>query len=226
MPKKCFAEFLGSAILLMAIVGSGAMAQRLSPDVGIQLLINAVSIVLALGLIIQLLGPISGAHFNPLVSLAQRARKELSTRGATAYIASQCAGGVVGTVVANLMFGRPAIIMSTHVRTGAPVWLGEVVSTAGLFFIIFFSILRGGEKLIPILVPAWIASAIFFTVSTAFANPMVTFSRSLTDTFTGIKASSVPMFIVAQSVGAIIGFFLAIFLVKGEGINVHKSHLQ
>jgi len=210
----------------MAIVGSGAMAQRLSSDVGIQLLINALSIVLALGLSIQLLGPISGGHFNPLVTLVQRARKEMGTTAAIGYVASQCAGGVVGAVIANLMFGRPAIIMSTHVRTGTPVWLGEVVATAGLFLIIFISIFRGGEKFIPILVPAWIASAIFFTVSTAFANPMVTISRSLTDTFTGIKASCLPMFIVAQSVGAIIGFFLAKFLVKGARNNVHKNHLQ
>jgi len=225
VPKKYLAEFLGSATLLMAIVGSGAMAQRLSSDVGIQLLINAFSIVVALGIIIYMFGPISGAHFNPLVTLVQRARRELSTTDAIGYIASQFVGGVVGTVIANLMFGRPAIIMSAHVRTSTPVWLGEVVATAGLFLIIYVSIFRRGEKLIPILVPAWIASAIFFTVSTAFANPMVTFSRSLTDTFTGIKSSSVPMFIVAQSVGAIIGFFSARFLMKGDRNNVHKNHL-
>jgi hypothetical protein len=216
VPKKYLAEFLGSAILLMAIVGSGAMAQRLSTDVGIQLLINASSIVVALGIVIYLFGPISGAHFNPLVTMTQRARKELGTTTAIGYIAGQFLGGIVGTVIANLMFGRPAIILSTHVRTGVPVWLGEVIATAGLFFVIFLMVLRGGGKMIPVLVPAWIASAIFFTGSTAFANPMVTLSRSLTDTFTGIQASSVPMFIVAQIVGAFIGYEMAKYFAKGD----------
>ena len=212
MTKKYLSEFLGSFILLAAIVGSGISAERLTNDPGLQLIINAISIVIALGILIQVLGPISGAHFNPLVTIVQFFRRELSFSDALLYILSQLVGGVCGTTIANFMFGRPVLRLSIHERSDLRLWLGEVISTAGLIFLIYVLLARGSEKLIPLVIPAWITSAIFFTSSTAFANPMVTISRSFTNTYTGISPSSLPMFLLSQGVGAIIGYSIATYL--------------
>ncbi len=211
MFKRLVGEFLGTGILVAVVVGSGAMAQNLTQDIGLELLINTVATVLALGLLIELFAPISGAHFNPLVSAIQIIRRELSLSDAIFYVIAQSLGGILGAMLANLMFSHPAIFNSQHSRTGLHLWLGEVVATAGLIFVIFQAINLGKSKLIPILVPAWIGAAYFFTSSTSFANPAVTLARSFTDTFSGIKISSVPGFVIAQCAGAVIGFGLTIF---------------
>ena len=211
MFREYLAEFLGTCTLVAVVVGSGAMAQNLTQDVGLELLINTVATVLALGLLIELFAPISGSHFNPLVSVIQIIRRELSLSDAIFYVIAQCAGGILGAMLANLMFSHPAIFISQHSRSGLHLWLGEAVATAGLIFVIFQAINLGKSKLIPILVPAWIGAAYFFTSSTSFANPAVTLARSFTDTFSGIKISSVPGFVIAQCTGAVIGFGLTIF---------------
>ena len=211
MFKRLVGEFLGTGILVAVVVGSGAMAQNLTQDIGLELLINTVATVLALGLLIELFAPISGAHFNPLVSVIQIIRRELSLSDVVFYVIVQSLGGILGAMLANLMFSHPAIFNSQHSRTGLHLWLGEVVATAGLIFVIFQAINLGKSKLIPILVPAWIGAAYFFTSSTSFANPAVTLARSFTDTFSGIKISSVPGFVIAQCAGAVIGFGLTIF---------------
>jgi glycerol uptake facilitator-like aquaporin len=211
MFKRLVGEFLGTGILVAVVVGSGAMAENLTQDVGLELLINTVATVLALGLLIELFAPISGAHFNPLVSVIQIIRREFSLSDAFFYVIAQSLGGILGAMLANLMFSHPAIFNSQHSRTGLHLWLGEVVATAGLIFVIFQAINLGKSKLIPILVPAWIGAAYFFTSSTSFANPAVTLARSFTDTFSGIKISSVPGFVIAQCAGAVIGFGLTIF---------------
>ena len=206
LSKKLFGEFIGTAFLVATVVGSGIMATNLSADLGIDLLINTVATVFVLYILITLLAPISGAHFNPLVSGIAFFRKELSAAHTLYFFIAQILGGSLGAIIANLMFEHPAIEPSQHVRDGLNLLLGEVVASAGLIFIIFLAIKQGIDKKIPRLVAAWIGAAYFFTSSTSFANPAVTIARSLTDSFSGIKFSSVPGFIAAQIVGAIIGY--------------------
>ena len=204
--KKLFAEFLGTAVLVATVVGSGIMATNLSADLGIDLLINTVATVFVLYILITLLAPISGAHFNPLVSAISFFRKELSAASTFYFFIAQILGGSLGAILANLMFEHPAIEPSQHVRNGSHLLLGEVIASAGLIFIIFLAIKQGIDKKIPRLVAAWIGAAYFFTSSTSFANPAVTIARGLTDSFSGINFSSVPGFIAAQIVGAILGY--------------------
>jgi glycerol uptake facilitator-like aquaporin len=204
--KKLFAEFLGTAVLVATVVGSGIMATNLSADLGIDLLINTVATVFVLYILITLLAPISGAHFNPLVSGIAYFRKELSAANTIYFFIAQILGGSLGAILANLMFEHPAIEPSQHVRNGSHLLLGEVIASAGLIFIIFLAVKQGIDKKIPRLVAAWIGAAYFFTSSTSFANPAVTIARGLTDSFSGIKFSSVPGFIAAQIVGAILGY--------------------
>jgi glycerol uptake facilitator-like aquaporin len=204
--KKLFSEFIGTAFLVATVVGSGIMATNLSADLGIDLLINTVATVFVLYILITLLAPISGAHFNPLVSGIAFFRKELSAAHTLYFFIAQILGGSLGAIVANLMFEHPAIEPSHLVREGSHLLLGEVIASAGLIFIIFLAIKQGIDKKIPRLVAAWIGAAYFFTSSTSFANPAVTIARSLTDSFSGIKFSSVPGFIAAQIVGAILGY--------------------
>ena len=204
--KKLFAEFLGTAVLVATVVGSGIMATNLSADLGIDLLINTVATVFVLYILITLLAPISGAHFNPLVSAISFFRKELSAASTFYFFIAQILGGSLGAILANLMFEHPAIEPSQHVRNGAHLLLGEVIASAGLIFIIFLAIKQGIDNKIPRLVAAWIGAAYFFTSSTSFANPAVTIARGLTDSFSGIKFISVPGFIGAQIVGAILGY--------------------
>jgi glycerol uptake facilitator-like aquaporin len=199
------AEFLGAMILVAAVVGSGIMATTLSDDVGVQLLMNMLATVLVLGLLIWTLGPISGAHFNPAVTLVALARREMPMAEGVAYLPAQIGGAITGTMVANLMFALPAVEISTTQRTGINLLLGEVVATAGLLWIIGALTRTGNGRLGPALVPAWIGAAYFFTSSTSFANPAVTIGRAFTDTFAGIAPASVPAFIAAQLVGAAIG---------------------
>ena len=204
--KKFFGEFIGTALLVATVVGSGIMATNLSADLGIDLLINTVATVFVLYILITLLAPISGAHFNPLVSGIAFFRKELSAAHTLYFFIAQILGGSLGAIIANLMFDHPAIEPSQHVREGSNLLLGEVIASAGLIFIIFLAIKQGIDKKIPRLVAAWIGAAYFFTSSTSLANPAVTIARSLTDSLSGIKFSSVPGFIAAQIVGAIIGY--------------------
>lgn len=204
--KKLFAEFLGTGTLVATVVGSGIMATDISADVGIQLLINTIATVFVLYILITLLAPISGAHFNPLVTVISLFRKDLSFANAIRYLAAQILGGSLGAILANLMFEHPALDPSQKVRDGAHLFLGEVIASAGLILIIFLAIKQGIDKKIPRLVAAWIGAAYFFTSSTSFANPAVTIARSLTDSFSGINSSSVPAFIAAQIVGATLGY--------------------
>lgn len=197
---------------MAAVVGSGIMAESLTTDTALALLINALSTVAALGVLIAVLGPVSGAHFNPAVTLVALVQRDLRVREGGGYIAVQIVGGLVGVAVANLMFGLPAWQASTHARDGGPVWLGEVIATAGLLLVIGALTRTGRGHLGAILVPAWIGAAYFFTSSTSFANPAVTVARSLSDTFTGIAPSSVPAFVGFELAGAAIGAVVVLAL--------------
>jgi len=200
--RRLAEEALGTAMLVAAVVGSGIMASRLTDDVGLQLLINAVATVAALGVLIWTLGPISGAHFNPAVTAVAGVRREVAPRESVACIGAQVVGALLGVALANIMFGLPAWQASTTSRTGAGLLLGEVVATAGLLWVIGALTRTGHGHLGPVLVPAWIGSAYFFTASTSFANPAVTVGRAFTDTFAGIAPSSVLPFVLAQLAGA------------------------
>lgn len=203
--KKLYAEFLGTLTLVMAIVGSGIMAQNLSHDVAVQLLMNGISTVLALGIAIKLFAKSSGAHFNPVVTLVALVNNRIRSSRALQFIAAQIAGACAGAILANLMFDFGAVNLSTKTRSGIGLLLGEVIATAGLIFVIEYLVSKEKTEIAPIIVPAWIGSAYFFTSSTSFANPAVTISRTLSDTFAGIAPSSVLGFFVAQVIGALVG---------------------
>jgi glycerol uptake facilitator-like aquaporin len=208
--RRALAEFLGTGMLVLAVVGSGIAAQRLSPgDVGLQLLENAAATAAALVAIILTLGPVSGAHLNPVVTLAARISGELSTAEAGGYVAAQVGGGVAGAMVANLMYSLPAVELSTTVRSSGALWLGEVVATFGLLLLILSLVRTGRTAVAPFAVGAYIGAAYFATSSTSFANPAVTAARALTDTFAGIAWRSVPAFVVAQLAGAALALLAA-----------------
>lgn len=211
-PKAVLAEAVGTATLIMAVVGSGIAAQGLTDDIGLQLLINAIATVAALGVLIALLLPVSGAHFNPVVTLVMMLRRELSGRGAAAYIAAQVAGGAAGTLLAHAMYERPLISSFEAERSGGGLWLGEVIATAGLLLVV----LLAARPAIPIAAPAWIGAAYFFTSSTSFANPAVTIARALTDSFSGIRWLDVPGFVIAQLIGGALALVLARTLTSKE----------
>lgn len=192
------AELVGTAGLLAAVVGSGVMAQRLTDDGAVQLLVNALATVAVLGVLISSFAPVSGAHFNPAVTLAQAVRGEHRWADVAPYVGVQLVGGVAGTALANLMFGLPALHLSRHERGGVGQLLGEVVATAGL--VLAIGLVREGGRA-ALVVPAWIFGAYFLTSSTSFANPAVTVARALSDTFAGIAPASVPAFVAAQLVG-------------------------
>lgn len=204
--RALLAEFLGTAVLVAAVIGSGIMAQSLTSDPGLQLLINALSTILALGVLIWLFAEVSGSHFNPIVSMVAAIYKDLSFLHALEFIAAQFVGGLAGTALANAMFKAPLFESSHHVRTGSNLFLGEVVASAGLILLIFMR--RAGSRPMYILVPAWIGSAYFFTSSTSFANPAVTFARAWSNSFAGIAPSSVLLFIVAQLLGGVLALLL------------------
>ena len=207
------AEAVGTGLLVTIVVGSGIFAERLSPgDEGLQLLENSVATAFGLMALILAFGKVSGAHFNPVVTLADRFLGGLTTRRALAYIGAQIAGGCVGSIVANLMFELPAVEWSTHSRAGSGLWLGEVVATFGLLTVILGVVRSGQVASAPFAVGAYIGAAYWFTSSTSFANPAVTIARSLTDSFAGIEPSSVPAFVAAQVVGGIGAVSLALFL--------------
>jgi glycerol uptake facilitator-like aquaporin len=203
LARQGLAEFLGSAGLVTVVIGSGIAAQRLSPgDVGLQLLENALATGAGLVALILAFGPVSGGHFNPVITLADRFFGGVSTRQVAVYLPAQAVGGVVGAVVANLMFELPAVSISTTDRTGAGLWLSEAVATFGLVVLVFGLVRAGRAALAPFAVGAYITAAYWWSSSTSFANPMIDVARTLSDTFAGIAPASVPMFLVAQFVGA------------------------
>lgn len=217
LPRRLLAEALGTAALVTVVVGSGIAAQELSPGaVGLQLLENSTATVFGLTVLILIFGPVSGAHFNPVVSAADwllnRGRGGLSGTGLLAYTLAQTAGGIGGALLANAMFARPVLELSGHHRLTAPVALGEVVATAGLVLVIF-ALLRGGQaRWVAPAVGGYIGAAYWFTSSTSFANPAVTVGRVFSDTFAGIAAGSVPGFVLAQFVGGAVGALLLLAL--------------
>lgn len=207
--RSSLAEFFGTALLVCVVVGSGIMGTELSSDLGIALLINTFSTIFALALIIFILAPLSGAHLNPAVTLIMAIRKDVPKVWAVTYVVSQTAGAILGAIVANLMFDQAAVSFSQTDRVSPGLWVGELIATAGLITLIVVLIDREQTKFIPVVVAAWIGSAYFFTSSTSFANPAVTIGRVFSDTFAGISAQSVPFFISAQLVGAVIGLVVA-----------------
>jgi glycerol uptake facilitator-like aquaporin len=207
--RKYLGEFVGTALLLAANVGSAAMAQSLTDINGVRILINCMSTALALGLLISLFGGVSGAHFNPAVSLVEFFGKRLSGQDLFSYLLAQFTGGVVGVVIANLMYNSPALVSSTIERTGSGILLGEVIATGGLLFVINMLRIQKKSELTPLAVGTWIATAFLFTSSTAFANPAVTFARAWTDNISGIAPKSIAAFVVAQLIGGAIGALLA-----------------
>jgi len=202
LARRATAEAIGTALLLAAVVGSGIMAERLaSGNVAIALLANAIATGGALVAIILAFGPVSGAHLNPAVTIADAWQRGLSWRDVPAYVGAQLVGAVAGVAIANTMFGLPPIFLSHHVRTGGPQWLGEFVATFGLMAVIW-GCARSRPSATPFAVAAYIVGAYWFTSSTSFANPAVTIARSLSDTFTGIRPADVAPFIIAQAAGA------------------------
>lgn len=200
--RRPLAEFCGTAFLALVVVGSGIAAERLSPDdTGLQLLENAAATAAGLVAVILALGPVSGAHLNPVVTVVDAALRGASWRDVPAYAAAQCTGAVAGVVLANLMFELDAIEWSERSRSSGGVWLGEVVATLGLLVVIFGVVRSGRLTAVPFAVGAYIGGAYFFTSSTSFANPAITLGRAFTDTFAGIAPGSVPAFVVAQAAG-------------------------
>ena len=206
--KRFLSEFLGTLTLVAIVVGSGIMATNLSQDVGVQLLINTISTVFGLGVLIQILGPISGANFNPIVTMIDLIQKRTNVVTFIQYAIAQIAGAITGAILANAMFSHPLIEISTKARSGGNQYLGEIVATAGLILIINLMIHQEKMNLIPVIVASWIGSAYFFTSSTSFANPAVTIGRMFSDSFAGIAPGCVTKFIAAQILGALIGLGL------------------
>jgi glycerol uptake facilitator-like aquaporin len=202
MGRRAAAEFIGTALLLIAVVGSGIAAQRLNPgNAGLELLENALATGAGLAAIIVAIGTVSGAHLNPMVSLVDAAFGGLRARELAVYVVAQVAGAGTGVVVANLMFSLPAITLSTRARSSPGLWLGEVVATLGLLLVIFGAVRSGKAGVVPFAVGAYITGAYFFTSSTSFANPAVTVARELTNTFAGISPGSVLPFVAAELAG-------------------------
>ena len=216
LAQRLAAEALGTAFLVATVVGSGIMAERLTRDVALELLANTLPTGAILVVLITILGPISGAHFNPAVSLVFAVKRELAARETALYVAVQIAGGVMGTVAAHLMFALPMMAPSMKARTGLALWFAEWVATFGLIVTILAGI-RFPRSSVPWLVGLYITAAYWFTASTSFANPAVAIARSLTDTFSGIRPIDVPGFIVAQLVGALCGMALSGWLLRQRG---------
>ena len=219
--RQALAELVGTAFLVAAVVGSGIAAVRLSPgDVGLQLLENSVVTGAALVALILALQPVSAA-FNPVVTLVERALSVISTRTAVVLVVAQVAGGLLGSVVANVMFGLGAVNLSTRERSGGGLWLAEVVATLGLVLVIFGTARAGRPERVAYAVGGYILAAYWFTSSTSFANPAVTLARTLSNTFAGIAPSSAPMFLGMQLVGGLVGYLLVRMLFTAQEVPAH-----
>ena len=209
LPRRLLAEFLGSLLLAALVIGSGIAAQTLSPGAtGLELLENAAATAAGLFTIILMFGPVSGGHFNPVVSVADAALGGITWRDAAAYLPAQVAGCVAGAVTANLMFARAAVSISAKHRASPAHFLGEIVATAGLLLVIFALARTGRSRTAPAAVGAYIGAAYFFTSSASFANPAITIGRMFSATFAGIAPSSAPVFIAAQVAGGAVGLVL------------------
>jgi arsenate reductase len=229
--RRLLAEFLGSALLAAIVIGSGIAAQTLSPgNAGIQLFENAAATATGLFAIILMFGPISGAHFNPVVSFVDAAFGGLKWREAAAYLPFQTVGCIGGAILANVMFSKAAVSLSTKHRASGPHWVSEVVATIGLILVIFALARSERTHLAPAAVGAYIGAAYFFTSSTSFANPSITVGRMFSNTFAGIAPASVPSFISAQVVGGILAFGLVRGLYPGmskaEAADIIEPHLR
>ncbi|MEV7341778.1 MIP/aquaporin family protein [Streptomyces sp. NPDC093544] len=222
--RRVAAEAVGTGLLVTVVVGSGIQATELSDDVGVQLLANSLATVFGLAVLITLFGPVSGAHFNPAVTLAawftgRRDNTGPALREVAAYVPAQMAGAIGGAVLADAMFAKPLVTFSTHDRSAGHLWLAEVVATAGLILLIFGLERIGRAALAPAAVASYIGAAYWFTSSTSFANPAVTVGRAFTDTFTGIAPASVAPFIAAQLLGAALGLG-AVAVLYGRPVSI------
>ncbi|MEU7749292.1 MIP/aquaporin family protein [Nonomuraea sp. NPDC049158] len=232
LARRALAEFAGTAALVAVVVGSGIMAADLSRDVGVQLLANSLASAAGLAVLIVILGPVSGAHFNPVVSVAawiltrRDAAPAVRGREVAAYVPAQVAGAIAGAVLANAMFALPAVQISARDRSAPHLLLGEVVATAGLIVVIFALTRQGRAALAPVAVGGYIGAAYWFTSSTSFANPAVTLGRAFTDTFAGIAPASVPAFTAAQLAGAALGGLMLVLLYPTSPQAVSGSTYQ
>lgn len=229
--RRLLAEFLGSALLATVVIGSGIAAQNLSPgNVGVELFENAAATATGLFAIILMFGPISGGHFNPIVSFVDAGFGGLRWKDATAYLPFQVVGCICGAILANAMFSESAVSIATTHRASGPHWLSELVATVGLILVIFALARSGRSHVAPAAVGAYIGAAYFFTSSTSFANPAITVGRMFSDSFAGIAPSSMPSFVSAQIVGGVLAFGLIRLLypgmTKGEAADVVEPHLR
>ena len=213
LQRRVASEAIGTAFLVAAVVGSGIMAASLTGDIALALLANTVATGAVLVVLITILGPISGAHFNPAVSLVFALSKDLTWREYAYYVSAQVIGGIAGTLAAHLMFDLPLIEASEKIRAGGPQWFSESIAAFGLIVVILCGI-RFSRTSIPWLVGLYIIAAYWFTASTSFANPAVAIARSLTDTFSGIRPADLPGFIMAEIAGALAGLALCTWLLK------------
>jgi len=221
LSRRLTAELLGTALLVATVVGSGIMAETLTHDVALALLCNTLATGAILVVLITILAPISGAHFNPVVSLVASLSRDLSLRDAALYVAVQVVGGIVGTIAAHLMFGLVVFDLSLKVRTGGGQWFAEWVATFGLITTILAGS-RFQQSAVPWLVGLYITAAYWFTASTSFANPAVAVARSLTNTFAGIRPVDLPGFIAAELVGAVCGLVVTTWLLRPPGAQSHR----
>jgi arsenate reductase len=226
--RRAAAEFVGTGLLVAVVVGSGIMAARMSPDdVGLQLLENSTATALGLAAIILVVGPVSGAHLNPVVSLGdwwlgRRTGTGLTTRDLAVYVPAQVAGAIAGCVLANLMFDLPAADWASTDRDRGHLWVGELVATAGLVLLVFGLARSGRTAVAPAAVGGYIGAAYWFTSSTSFANPAVTVGRAFTDTFAGIAPASVPGFVIAQLAGLVVGLGVLVVLYPRAEVGVDQ----
>lgn len=212
LARRASAEATGTALLVAVVIGSGIYAQRLSPhDIGLELLENAIATGAGLVALILAFGSVSGAHFNPVVTLADRLLGGTTTRDGCVYAIAQVLGACAGAVLANVMFSVPAVDVSHHIRSSGALWCSELVATFGLLVVILGVVRTGRASVAPFAVGAYITAAYWFTSSTSFANPAVTIGRALSDTFAGISPSSVPMFVVMQFAGGLAAVVAARF---------------
>lgn len=217
MRQKLTSEAIGSFLLFVTVVGSGIMAEKLAGgNVAVALLGNTFATGAMLFVLITMLGPVSGAHFNPVVTLIMRLRGEVSSAESVGYVVAQLAGGILGVWAAHVMFGLPVLELSRHARTGTGQWLGEAIATFGLILTILGTV-KHRHVWVPPSVAFYIVAAYWFTSSTSFANPAITIARSLTDTFAGIAPADAPGFIIAQIIGALAAHFVATGLFPAEG---------
>lgn len=218
LSRRLCAEAMGTAFLVATVVGSGIMAETLTKDVALALLGNTLPTGAILVVLITILGPISGAHFNPAVTFVFALKGDLAARDASLYVMAQIVGGIIGTIAAHLMFSLPLLEASLKIRTGGAQWFAEAVAAFGLVATILAGI-QFQRTAVPWLVGLYITAAYWFTASTSFANPAVAIARSLTNTFSGIRPTDLPGFIVAEMCGAVLAFFVMAWVLRATGVK-------